>query len=841
MIDPLKIIWCCGIYLTATTMFGQPDPTVLSDYDDPKTFEIGGIEVEGNRQSDDKALIAVTGLKIGKSVQIPGMAISKAIRSLWKLKLFTDVEILKEKEVGDVVFLKIRVVEQPRVADIKIEGVKNSLKEDLLAKARRFIRKGSIVTENMSTNAIEAMKAHFVEKGYGDAVVRLEHQSDADKDNHFHLIFHVEQGRKVRVESIDFTGNENVSAKKLRKLLATKTKSRLLAPSKLIPTELEQDRENIVSYYKTLGYLDAAVVKDSLWRSEAGDWKLHLVIREGKVYHFGDISWEGNSLYTDAQLQEALGIEKGDVFNELLLDARLQFSQDGRDISSLYMDHGYLFFRVDPVRQSIRKDTIDMVVKLFEGQQATIGEVKITGNSRTHEEVIRRELRTLPGQKFSRADVIRSQREIMNLGFFNPETLDIRTNVHPENSTVDIEYVVEERNNSQFELSAGWGGTGVGITGTAGVTLNNFSMKKLLEPSKWNPFPMGDGQALSFRVQTNGKAYQSFNLSFTEPWLGGKKPNSLTVGGFYNRYQTTATSAETGVGQFALLGLSASMGKRLTWPDDNFISTTSLNFNQYRLNGWTGGLFHTEDGGAVTDGNFYNLNLSQTIARSTINAPIFPTSGSKISLTLQLTAPYSLFGNDNSESENAADQPKWLEYHKWRFDAEWYTTLVGKLVLKASAKFGYLGAYDQSTGIPPFERFQLGGDGLNNIQGGFTGTDIFALRGYEVEDLENNLVNGNVVATPLFNKLSLELRYPLSLNPNATIYGLAFLEGGNAWRRARDFDPFDLKRSVGMGLRVFLPMFGTLGFDYGIGFDKAGDKTLQNFGKFSIILGFEPK
>ena len=839
MTSQMQFIWCFCIYLIVNSISAQQHLEPAVDYGQPERLEIGGIEVAGNLATDSRAIISLSGLRVGDPIEVPGAATSRAIRSLWKLQLFSNVEISLTKVVGDVVFLRILVEEQPRIEKVEIEGVKKSDADKLRDKIGAFIRKGSILTADAEANAMTTVRNHFIEKGYSDIKVTVFRDTASQQDGYMQLLFRVWPGRKVKVESITFAGNDRIAARRLRKLLETKTKSRLLTPSRLIPSELEQDRLTILDHYRSLGYLDARIGSDTLWRDEQG-WRLHFNLEEGPVYHFGAITWEGNRVYSDERLSRALAIGKGEVFNRALFDTRMSFSPDGSDVSSLYLDHGFLFFRFDAEEKLVRGDTIDVHIRIFEGKPATIGAVVITGNSQTHEEVIRRELRTIPGRIFSRADIIRSQREIINLGFFNPETLDVRTQVNPERGTVDIEYVVEERNNSQFELSAGWGGTGVGLTGTVGVTLNNFSLKELLSGSAWNPFPSGQGQSLSFRVQTNGQAYQSYNLSFTEPWLGGKKPNTLSVAGYYNRYQTGSSTSETGIGQFGLLGLTASLGKRLTWPDDNFIYSAALNFNRYDLQDWSSGLFQTHQGEIISDGNFYNLNLSQTIARSTINAPIFPTAGSRISLTLELTPPYSLFGGGPGNT-NENGQPKWIEYHKWRLDAEWYTTLVGKLVLKASAKFGYLGAYDEAIGISPFERFQLGGDGLNNIQGGFTGTDIFALRGYEVEDLENNLVNGDVVATPMFNKLSLELRYPLSLNPNATIFGLVFAEGGNAWQAARDYNPFDLKRSVGAGLRIFLPMFGTLGFDYGIGFDKAGDRTLQNFGKFSIILGFEPK
>ena len=540
-------------------------------------------------------------------------------------------------------------------------------------------------------------------------------------------------------------------------------------------------------------------------------------------------------------MTEVLGIESGDVYNQELLETRLRFSQDGRDVSTLYMDNGYLFFQVDPIEVAIEGDSIDLEIRIFEGPQATIDKVVISGNDRTHEHVIRRELRTIPGEKFSRSDIIRSQREIINLGYFNPETLEINTPVNPQRGTVDIEYKVEEKPSDQLELSAGWGGNRR-VIGTLGVSFNNFSLRNIFNKEAWNPLPMGDGQRFSVRAQTNGDFYQSYNVSFTEPWLGGKKPNSLTVATFYNRFafgRSGTDSRQT----FNISQVSISLGTRLKWPDDNFVSSTAVNIQNLSLDNWQRGLFRSDGGNIVSDGDFYNFSIKQTIARSSVSEPIFPKSGSRISLSLQLTPPYSLFSSKNYDELPASEKFKFLEYHKWRFDAEWYTQLMGKFVLMTSAKIGMLGFYNSEIGTSPFERFQLGGDGINNQQFGFAGVDIISLRGYEIEELEANLdPSGGTSATPVFDKFTVELRYPVTTNPSSTIYVLAFAQGGNAWRRFQDFNPFELKRSAGFGVRVFLPMFGVLGFDYGIGFDKPGEnRSLEALGDFNIVLGFEPE
>ncbi|MCB0632463.1 MAG: outer membrane protein assembly factor BamA [Saprospiraceae bacterium] len=820
------------------------DTVPVFNYEDPKEYEIGGITVNGANFSDDNAIIGVSGLKVGEKIRIPGAEIPKAMRSLWKLRLFTDVRILQEKIIGDVIFLEIAVQERPRLSKYSYHGAKKGFHEDLNEAVDPFLLKGGIVTENVKVNAKEAIEKFYVGKGFLDAHVTVDEIPDSSRINSVSLIFNVDRGPRIKVEDIDFVGNTEVKDKKLRKQMKnTKKKGRFLGSSKFIKADFEEDKNSVIKFYNTIGFRDAQITSDSFWRTEDGDLKLRLAIEEGDQYYFRNITWKGNSIYPTETLENVLGIEKGEVYNQELLETRLRFSQDGRDVSTLYMDNGYLFFQVDPTEIAIVGDSIDLEMRIYEGPQATIDKVVIQGNDRTHEHVIRRELRTRPGDKFSRSNIIRSQREIVNLGYFNPEALGINTPVNPQRGTVDIEYTVEEKPSDQLELSAGWGGNRR-VIGTLGVAFNNFSLRNIFNKEAWRPLPQGDGQRVSLRAQTNGDFYQSYNMSFTEPWLGGKKPTSFTLAGFYNRFAfgTRGTSSRQ---SFNIIQGSVSLGTRLRWPDDNFVYSTAINIQTLSLDNWISGLFRTDDGGVVAEGYYNNFSLSQTIARTTINDPIFPKEGSKFSLSLQMTLPYSLiFFKDKDYSElSPSERFRWLEYHKWRFDAEWYTPLVGKLVLKAQSKIGILGTYNKKVGTSPFERFQLGGDGINNQQFGFAGVDIISLRGYEVEDLEANLDpnggSGNI-ATPVFSKHTLELRYPLSLNPSSTIFVTAFAQAGNAWRTVRDFNPFDLKRSAGVGLRVFLPMFGTLGFDYGLGFDKdlTGDKKL---GTFNIVLGFEPE
>ncbi len=843
----LFILLLVNIPFLFTQAFAQSSIDTLPpvDYSAPRDYEIGGIKVVGAENSDDNAVIAIAGLKIGDKLRIPGPEITRAMKALWKLRLFTDVQILKEKTIGDVIFLEIVVQERPRLARHSFEGAKKSHHDDLNDDLNRILLKGGIVTDNLKTNAANAVRGYYIGKGYLDARVEVEEVPDEKMINAVRLIFKVDKGERVKIDDIIFVGNTTVKSKKLRKQMEeTKRKGKIFSSSKFIKDDYHTDKQNVINYYNNLGFRDARILSDTSWRDEKGNLVLQINLEEGDRYYFRNISWKGNSIYPSQTLSDVLGIEKGDVYNQELLDTRLRFSLDGRDVSTLYMDNGYLFFQVDPIETSIVEDSIDLEIRIFEGPQATIDKVVINGNDRTHEHVIRRDLRTRPGQKFSRSDIIRSQREIINLGYFNPEALGINTPVNPQRGTVDIEYTVEEKPSDQLELSAGWAGGGRGVIGTLGVSFNNFSLRNIFKKEAWSPLPQGDGQRLSLRAQTNGRFYQSYNISFTEPWLGGKKPNSFTVSGFYNRFAFGTKNTES-FQKFVIAGLSVGLGTRLKWPDDNFVSNTTLTVQNFDLNNWGQGIFRTPDGQIVSDGNFYNFSVTQSITRTTVNEPIFPTNGSRISLSLQLTPPYSLFNSRNYGELEVEERFKFLEYHKWRFNAEWYTQLFGKFVLMTSAKIGILGAYNQDIGVAPFERFQIGGDGFANQQFGYyNGVDLISLRGYDENELPNNFQNGVITATPLFDKFTMELRYPLSTNPSATIYLSAFAQGGNAWRSFRDFNPFDIKRSAGMGLRVFLPMFGTLGFDYGFGFDKPDTgvgSIFERFGRFNIILGFEPE
>ncbi len=811
-------------------------------YGKPQDYEIGGIRVTGAQYADPGAVIAIAGFRVGEKIRIPGPAITKAVKSLWDLKLFTDVQIIQERVQENKVFLEIAVTEVARYSRHTFTGVKKSAHDDLNEVINSHLPKGAIVTDNVKATLVYALKKYYSEKGYLDAKIDIKSFPDERSTNAVRLEFAIDPGNKVEIAEIIFAGVEDIKESTLKKKMKkTSEKSRIFKKSQYVREDYLEDKLAVETYYNTLGFRDARIMSDSIWRNEKGEVMIKLFVNEGNRYYFRNIVWKGNTVHDEKLLNQVLGIKKGDVYNQELLDSRLSFSQDGRDVSSLYLDNGYLFFRVDPIETAIENDSIDLEMRVFEGPQATIDRVVIKGNDRTHEHVIRRELFTRPGDKFSRADIIRSQRQLVNLGYFNPETMTINTPVNPDRGTVDIEYTVEEKPSDQLELSAGYQPstqfTRGGIIGTLGVTFNNFSLRNVTNPETWNPLPQGDGQRLSLRLQTSGERFQSYNASFTEPWLGGKKPNSMTVAGFYNRF-VNGIQGDISYQKLGIIQGTVAFGTRLRFPDDNFVFRAEIDLQNLDLFNWPG--FVDDEGRLVNNGSYNNYNLGLTLARNSVNDPIFPKSGSLFSLNLQMTPPYSWFKDESFyDTDDVQELYRYVEYVKWRFDAVWYTTLVGKLVLATSAKIGLLGRWSDKTSLTPFERFDLGGDGLNNQNIGLNGRTIISMRGYAVGDIMNQLPGGAGV----FDKFTVELRYPITTSPASTIYVHTFAQAGNAFQRIADFNPFDTRRSFGGGLRVFLPMFGTLGFDYGFGFDKPNIPTgsrLGEYGRFNIVLGFEP-
>lgn len=864
----------------------------------PKQYRIAGISVSGTKSFDHNLIVSISGMAIGDKVQIPGTDVfSKAILKLWKQNLVSDVSINLVNLVGDDLFVEIAVVERPRLVQLDVLGVKKSEKDDIIAKIG--LAKDRVVTEDMKLSAVEVIRKFYYDKGYRNVRIQTEEKMVEGIANAVSISYTIQKGNKVRVNSINFTGNESQSDLRLKKqmkgtkemskitlfpdrvvspygdttkapgfkdyvkeaafLTPTRTKEyldpyvrlKLFSGAKFNETKYQEDKEKILDYYNAQGYRDAVILKDTPVINQKGNLDIDILVNEGRQYYFGNLVWKGNTRYSDSILNILLGIKKGDIYNLELLDKRLgrQMSMEGGDISSLYQDDGYLFFRVEPIETAVYNDTIDFELRMAEGPQATYGNITVSGNNKTKDYVIMRELRTIPGDKFSRADIIRTQRELSQLGFLDPEKISPNIIPNSDNGTVDINWAVEEKSADQLELSAGFGG-GIGLTGTLGVTFNNFSLKNITKKSSWNPLPGGDGQRLSLRVQSNGRMFRSYNFSFTEPWLGGKKRNSFSVSYYNTRYSNTYDSfglfcKECGKNSYInTTGFGIALGKQLKWPDDYFNLVFAVNLQQYRLKNYSN-IFR-----GLSNGTSTNINAKITLARnSTGGSPIFPTSGSNFMLSTQFTLPYSLMGITKGD----ANEFKLPEFHKWRFSGEWFVPIgrpMGgdqskQFILRAAAKYGFIGRYNKDLEISPFERFQIGDAGLsNNIA--LLGYDIIAHRGYPIYSSSNPRVNPDGGSPneffTIFNKYTVEMRYPFSTAASSTIYGLAFFEAANGWYDFKEYNPFKLRRSVGVGMRFFLPMFGLLGFDYGIGLDRyTQDGGIKGAAKFTFMLGQEPE
>ena len=877
----------------------DPELEAIFNSKTPKEYVIAGITVSGSKTFDSALLVSITGISIGDKVYLPGGDLfSKAILAIWRQQYFDDATIFITKVDGKDIFIEISVRERSRLGNFFFKGVKKSEEDEL--KEKIGLSPNKIITENLRITSIEKIEKYYIEKGYRKIDIQITETKNAVNPNFTDLTYNVNKGQKVKIDEVLISGNDHVSDLKLKKQLKG-TKERLrftLHPSKEVPVygakdstsfkefmrdwgflslsktrdyldpwfrfkfsaakfnqnKYIEDKEKVLQYYNSLGYRDAVIEKDTNYYNSKGNLVVEMKIQEGRQYYFGNVTWRGNTKYSDSLLTAILGIKKGEIYNIETLNKKLgkQLSAEGGDISGLYMDDGYLFFRIEPIETSVYNDTIDYEIRLSEGPQATIRAVNIYGNDKTKEYVIRRELRTIPGEKFSRSDMIRSIRELSALNYFNQEKINPNPVPNPDDGTVDINYTLEEKSSDQLELSAGWGGY-IGLTGTLGITFNNFSTKNIFKRSAWQPLPSGDGQKLSLRVQSNGPSFSSQNFSFTEPWLGGKKRNNLTLSLFRTKLSnafdpnTGLPTRQKGDNQFLrTFGASLSLGKQLKWPDDYFNLITSVNYTQYKLKDYP--IFPELDSGVSN-----NINIKFQIIRSSVDQPTFPRSGSNFSLTATFTPPWSLI-RDPSKYTDPAEKYRLVEYHKWRLNYEWFVP-IGKpmgaeknrqFVLKAAAKFGFVGRYNSDLAVTPFERFQVGDAGMQN-NFGIIGFDIIAHRGYPVYDNSNPKINdaNQSSATQfftIFNKYSLEMRYPLSTNPSSTIFGLAFFEAANGWYDIKDYNPFKLRRSAGLGMRFFLPMFGLLGFDYGIGLDRTfPGARFRDISKFTFMLGFEPE
>ncbi|MDD6582150.1 MAG: POTRA domain-containing protein [Bacteroidales bacterium] len=832
---------------------------IAVDYSNPQTYEIGGITTSGSAGLDQRLLP----FHVGEEIEIPGDKISETIKKLWNTGIYEDIRISVTKVIGTTVFLDIYLEDRSRLAAFAFVGAKKNEETELRQKIK--ISQGNIVNDNMKTTCINMIKEYYVDKGYYNCDITVSERPDEKLTRAVNLYFNINKGKKIKIERINFINNNQVSNAVLLKSMK-ETKERfhftpfwkadtviaymfkhpdyyrskdilehlgdyfagrvnfhIFKGSKFIKSSYESDKGKLIEKYNELGFRDAYIVKDSFY-VKGNLAYIDITVDEGPRYYFRNIDFVGNTKYSSDVLHQVLNIEKGDVYNQKRMMENISMNQDGNDISSLYMNDGYLFFYANPTEVLIENDSIDIEIRIREGQQATYNKISVTGNTKTNDNVILREVTTLPGQLFNRADIIRSQQVLLSLGYFNQEKMDVRPTPNEADGTVDIEYVVEETSSDQFELSAGYGATGLVLS--AGISFNNFSFKKLFKKDAWKPIPSGDGQKLSLKISTNAVWYQSYSLSFVEPWLGGKKPNTLSASVYYQKQTNGYTKKNDAYAAIDIMGANLTFAKKLKWPDDYFQLSHSIIYQYYRVKNY-GSIF------IFSNGYANNISYKFTIQRNSVSAPIYPREGSEITFSVQATPPYSLFTKTDYTTATEQEKYKFLEFHKWKFNVSWFTKIVDNLVLNVRLKTGFIGWYNKNIGAPPFERFYLGGDGLSSWA--LDGREIIGMRGYDDSAL-TPMQNGEYVGGTIFNKFTAELRYPITLNPSATIYVLGFVEAGNSWLDKRKYTPFNLYKSAGLGIRIYLPMFGLLGFDWGYGFDPVPGQKDAAGSRFHISI-----
>jgi outer membrane protein insertion porin family len=819
--------------LLSLSFYAQEKQEIV-DFFSSEDYIIGGLTVTGVRFLDTNALIGISGLRVGQEVTIPGDAVTTAVQKLYQQGLFSDVRISITKVSFDTVFLDIALQERPRISSVKYNGMKASETKDLAEKINLPV--GSQVTAFLLNTSQKIIKDHFVEKGFFNTQVDFIQKDDPDQPNNVILTVNVDKKEKVKIGEITFVGNEFFEESKLlRQMKGTKEKNlNFFRSSKYIEEKFIEDKDKLTTFYNDNGFKDFTILSDSLYTISEDRVGLKIRIDEGTQYVLRNINWVGNSVYRKEDLEKVFNVEKGSIYNQTLISDRLNGTAGAQDaVSNLYQDYGYLFSRLTPVEAKVDKDSIDLEIRIYEGDQAYLNNVIISGNTRTNEHIARRELYTMPGDLFSKDKIMRSIRQLGVLGHFDPEKINPTPLADITNGTVDLLYKLEEKANDQFEISGGWG-AGM-LVGTVGVRFNNFAMRNFFKLKEWKPYPSGDGQSLSIRVQSNGRIYQSYNISFVEPWLGGKKPNTFSVSMYRSLMTNGKKRKDDGYQAMIIDGVSTGLGKRLAWPDDFFSLYGELSYQRYYLNNYNVYQFLFENGTS----NLISLTTKLTRFSTSPNL-IYPRSGSSFTLSLQLTPPYSSISGKDMSDVSDAEKYKFIEFHKWTFKSDYFFPLTSndKLVLNTRFAFGYLGYYNKDIGPSPFENYYVGGDGMTGYS--FYGREVIALRGYTNGSLTpidpvRKVASGNV-----YSKITFEIRYPISLNPSATIYGLGFLETGRAWYSLKEYNPFKMNRSAGIGLRANLPMFGLLGIDWGYGFDPVPNPALYpnaNHSQFHFVMG----
>jgi outer membrane protein insertion porin family len=808
-------------------------PADSLSYLNPKDYIIGGVTVTGVKHLDKDVLIQISKLNKGDRINLPGDQNAAVIKRLYDQGLFDDVQLNITRLNLDTIYLEIVVVERPRLSRMHMTGIRKGEIEDLQKKLSD--KNSKIVNENLLSTTTAIIKKHFAEKGFLNTTVDIKQRVDPGDANSVILDITIDKKQKVKINKVIFEGNQAFTSKKLKKFLK-KTREKkwynLFGSRKFLEDKYTDDKQNLVDKMQDKGYRDAQIVSDTVWKNDDKTVNVKIKVFEGHKYYFGKIKWSGNGRYPSAFLDKLLRIQKGAVFSEEELNKRLSGpTPNNDDISTLYLDNGYLTYTADPVQTKIYNDTVDLDIRIYEGPQYTLNRIIIKGNDVTNDKVVRREIRTVPGQTFSKELLIRSTREISQLGSFDEQKTEPKpTNINPSEGTVDIIYNVVEKPSDQIELSGGFGG-GM-LVGTLGLTFNNFSLRNIFNLKEYKPLPKGDGQKLSIRGQSSGRTYQNYSFTFTEPWLGGKRPIFFSFSAYTQLSSTGQYYDVTNplYNKLRINGVGVTLGKNLNWPDNYFKLNYSLNFDHYNLDNYPGYIFQ--------NGISYNIKLTQAIQRNSLDAPIFPTQGSNMLFTVQGTPPYSLFNDINYKIATPQEEYKFVEYYKVKFDAQWFQKIIGKLVLMTQVRFGFLGEYNSQVPASPFERFKLGGDGMQSYQF-LQGSDIIGLRGYQnfsiIPEGTNYTVDTNPGST-IYNKFTFELRHPVIASQSATIFVLAFAEGGNVWNSFDQYNPFNVRRSVGIGARVFLPIFGLLGLDYGYGFDKIPGIPDANKGQFAFSI-----
>lgn len=803
------------IIFTSTIAFGQEikkDTTTVEtlNLSKAKKYILGGISVKGNKKFTDQSIIAYSELTVGKEIKVPGDQLSSAIKKLWRSKLFNNVDVYAQKIDSNAIYLQFIVQELSKLNKVTFSGIKKGKIEDL--QKETDFKKGAMLTENLLIKTKNFIKKKYTDKGYLNTKVTINYKLDTVSKDSYNANIHIDKGERVKIKNLRFEGNNKIATRKLKKLLKKTKQKKLfqLKRSKYREEEYNADLENLISNYREKGYRDAQIVADSISWNKDNTINLDIKLKEGNKYSIGNVKFLGNTIFSDEKLKGFLGIYKGDTYNGKLLNERVNGdgSPDSQDISTTYLNNGYMFSNITAVETSVVNDTINLEIRIHEDDPAYIRKINVSGNDKTNDHVIYRELRTRPGDLFSKEAIIRSIREISQLGFFDPEAVSPDVKPNYADKTVDIDYNVVEKGSSQIELQGGFGaGT---FIGTLGLSFSNFSMRNIFNKEAYKPVPMGDGQRLSLRLQAS-KYSSTYSLSFMEPWLGGKKPKSLSFS-IYNskqfRYNYSTGDVDKNQ-KLDIIGGSIGIGQRLKWPDDFFQLSTSVNYQKYTLKNY----FFNVGQLSFNNGNLNNLSFNINLSRKSAGPnPVFPMSGSDFSINAKLTPPYSLFQHKDYDRISDQEKFKWLEYYKLSYSGKWYNTISNKLVLRSSFDFGFLDAYNKDIGVSPFERYYVGGDGLGT--GSFDGRETIGLRGYSNASLSSTY--GGTV----YDKFSFELRYPVTLKPSASIYVLSFVEGGNSFDGINNFDPFNLKRSAGAGIRIFMPAFGMLGIDFGYGFDK---------------------